>query len=124
MDKKELNKDGLTSKRIKEFRIRCGMTQEELAKSMGYRSRSSINKIEKGKSDIPLPKIEELASILGTTPEYLMGWGNDNEHAYHYEAEEFLFLLYGRLNTAGQEKLIEYAEMLCSQDKFKKNPCK
>ena len=41
-------------KRIRARREGLGISQEELAKRMGYKSRSSINKIEKGENDIPL----------------------------------------------------------------------
>ena len=55
-----------------------GMTQEELAKRMGYKSKSTINKIELGINDIPQSKIVKFAEVLGTTPAQLMGWENDN----------------------------------------------
>lgn len=60
--------------RIRELRYRNNMTQEELALKVGYTSRSSINKIEKGMVDLPQSKIAEIADALGTTPGYLMGW--------------------------------------------------
>lgn len=60
--------------RIKQRREELGMTQEELAQKMGYKSRSSINKIETGENDIPQSKIKLFADILETTPAYLMGW--------------------------------------------------
>lgn len=49
------------------------MTQEELAEKMGYKSKSSINKIELGRSDIPQSKIAKFAKVLETTPGKLMG---------------------------------------------------
>lgn len=61
-------------KRIRTRREDLGISQEELAKRLGYRSRSSINKIEKGENDIPQSKIVAFAQALQTTPEYLMGW--------------------------------------------------
>lgn len=71
-------------KRIKMRRNELNMSQEELAQKLGYKSRSSINKIEKGQNDIPQSKIIDFAKALDTTPEYLMGWednkGNDNQH--------------------------------------------
>ena len=60
--------------RIRELRYKNKMTQEELALKVGYTSRSSINKIEKGLVDLPQSKIAEIAEALGTTPTYLMGW--------------------------------------------------
>ena len=51
-----------------------GLTQEELAQKMGYKSKSTINKIELGINDIPQSKIAKFAEVLGTTPAFLMGW--------------------------------------------------
>lgn len=61
-------------KNIMDRRKEIGMTQEELAQKMGYKSKSSINKIELGKSDIPQSKIKLFAEALDTTPGNLMGW--------------------------------------------------
>ena len=47
--------------RIRQRREELHMTQDELAQAMGYKSRSSINKIELGKSDIPQSKIKSFA---------------------------------------------------------------
>jgi transcriptional regulator with XRE-family HTH domain len=60
--------------RIRERRIELNMTQEELAKKLGYKSRASINKIELGQTDITQSRIVEFARALDTTPAYLMGW--------------------------------------------------
>lgn len=60
------------------LRKQLGLTQEELAKKMGYKTKSSINKIELGKNDIPQSKIVQFAEVLGTTPAFLMGW-SENE---------------------------------------------
>lgn len=59
--------------RIKQRREELGITQDELARRMGYKSRSSINKIEKSGADIPQSKIELFAKALDTTAAYLMG---------------------------------------------------
>ena len=59
---------------IKKRREELNMTQEELATKLGYKSRSSINKIELGKNDITQHKVVEFANALNTTPAYLMGW--------------------------------------------------
>lgn len=61
-------------KRIKQRREQLNMSQDELARKLGYKSRSSINKIELGKNDITQHKIAEFAKALQTTPAYLMGW--------------------------------------------------
>ena len=60
--------------RIRKRRLELNLTQEELAKRVGYTSRSSINKIEIGKNFLTQPKIITFAEALNTTPSYLMGW--------------------------------------------------
>jgi transcriptional regulator with XRE-family HTH domain len=64
---------------IRAIRTSIGMTQEELASKMGYKSKSTINKIELGKNDIPQSKIKQFAEVLGTTPSVLMGWDKMQE---------------------------------------------
>ena len=59
--------------RIKFRREQLGLTQEEVAKKCGYKSRSSVNKIELSRS-LPLSKVELMANALETTPAELMGW--------------------------------------------------
>lgn len=60
--------------RIKQRREFLGMSQEELANKVGYKSRSSINKIELDGRGLPQAKIAAFAKALETTPAYLMGW--------------------------------------------------
>ena len=69
----------ILGKKIKECRERLGMSQEELANKLGYKSRSTINKIELGKNDITQHKIVAFAKALETTPAYLMGWEESME---------------------------------------------
>jgi len=59
--------------RIKQKRIELNLSQDELAKKVGYKSRSSIQKIECARN-LPLPKVEKMAVALECTPSYLMGW--------------------------------------------------
>ena len=60
--------------RIAARRKELNMTQEELAKKLGYKSKSSINKIELQWAKVPLSKLEKVAAALDCDPEYLMGW--------------------------------------------------
>lgn len=61
-------------KNIAEARKQAGLTQEELAAKVGYKTKSAINKIELGVRDLPQKKIAAFAQALGTTPGHLMGW--------------------------------------------------
>lgn len=63
--------------RIKKARQDKGITQTELAERLGYKSRSSINKIEVEGRDIPRSMVVKFAQALGVTPAYLMGWVNE-----------------------------------------------
>ena len=60
--------------RIKARREELGMSQNELAKRLGYKDRSTIAKIEAGVNDITQTKIEAFAKALNTTASDLMGW--------------------------------------------------
>ena len=62
--------------RIKQRRLELNLSQDELAKRVGYKSRSSINKIELTR-DLPLKKVELMARALDTSPGYLMGWTDE-----------------------------------------------
>lgn len=60
--------------RIKLRRESLGITQEELAKKMGYTSHTTVSKVEKGINDINQSTISKYAKYLQTTEAYLMGW--------------------------------------------------
>lgn len=64
--------------RILKLRTEKGMTQDELALAVGYKSRSTIAKIEAGERDPHQSMIAALAKALGTTPAYLMGWEDES----------------------------------------------
>ncbi len=63
--------------RIKFRREQLGMSQAELATKLGYKSRSSINKIELDSRNLTQSKIKAIADALETTPAYIMGWDDD-----------------------------------------------
>ena len=102
------------------MRKRLGMTQEELATRMGYKSKSTINKIEMGINDIPQSKIVKFAEVLGTTPAHLMGWEDNEEEKSPEEMElsegEKMWLeLYNRLSDETRKVFIN---MMDSFDKI------
>lgn len=67
--------------RIQNRREELGLTQEELAHRIGYKSKSSINKIELGVYSLRQSKIKAIADALETTPAYIMGWDERPEPA-------------------------------------------
>lgn len=75
--------------RIKNRREELDMSQEDLALKLGYKSRSSINKIEKDASGLPQSKIVDIAKALHTTPAYIMGWEeSQNDQPLHKPVSE------------------------------------
>ena len=64
---------------IKKRRLQLGMSQEKLAFLLGYKTRSTIAKIESDKNSVSQKKIEEFAKALETTPETLYGTAVDSK---------------------------------------------
>lgn len=115
--------------RIRERRIQLGLSQEDLAIKMGYKSRSTINKIESGAVDIARNKIEKFAEALNTTPAYLMGWNEEDQYYIDKEAAEYAEMLRTRpgarmlfsaargISKEDMQKAVEYIEFLKSKYK-------
>lgn len=59
--------------RIKGRRLELGLTLDELASRVGYSDKSTLSRVENGKTDIPLKKLDKIAQILDVTPTYLVG---------------------------------------------------
>lgn len=57
---------------IKKRRFELRMSQQELADAMGYKTRSTIAKIESGENDVSQKKLQRFAEVLDTTPEALI----------------------------------------------------
>lgn len=62
--------------KIKFLREKNGMSQQELANKVGFKTASAVNKIELGLRDINQSRILAFAKALNTTPNYLL---NDDE---------------------------------------------
>lgn len=59
--------------RIAQYREKKGLSQEELAHLLGYKSRSTINKIETGERDVPRKMIAQLSVVLNVNPLDILG---------------------------------------------------
>ena len=59
--------------RIRKRREQLDLSQDELAKRLGFKSRSSINKIELDERNLTQSRIKAIADALETTPSYIMG---------------------------------------------------
>ena len=86
--------------RIRARREELNMSQDELGKRLGYKSRSSINKIELDQRNLTQSKIKAIADALDTTPAYIMGW----EEAKAKPPKNESISIYDRVaNELGQE---------------------
>lgn len=61
--------------RIKEVRVRCGLTQEGLASQMGI-AKTTLTGYEKGYRDPKSDMLMKIAMICGTSVDYLVGHEN------------------------------------------------
>lgn len=99
--------------RIRRLRKQLNLSQDELARKLGYTSRSTINKIEAGKIDISRAKIQAFADALGVTPAYLMGW--DEDAGYYTDPEVAAYA--DRLkNNPDMRLLFDAAEDMTKED--------
>lgn len=103
--------------RIKARREELGMSQEDLALKIGYKSRSSINKIEQESRKLTQSKIKAIADALMTTPSYIMGWEDRNFEPLNVCRESDA--IYDALNREGQKEFCRYGRYLTSQEEFK-----
>ena len=119
-------------KRIRAKREELGLTQEELASKLGYKSKTTIAKIENGTNDIVQSKVAEFAKVLGTTPAYLMGWTKFDDRCSGKEADDGdprlnklaanilkfhgdqkrLFDNYEELSDTNKKKVVNYSDNL------------
>ena len=71
-----------TGDRIKALRKSKGMTHDELAQKLGYSSKTSITRMEKGYHQISNKVAETLADIFDVSPAYILGY-DDNIDLTH-----------------------------------------
>lgn len=101
--------------RIRKARLEKGLSQAELAELLGYKSRSSINKIEVEGRDIPRSSIVKFAQVLGVTPSYLMGW---EEETSETDALEVLMEKYDNIKPVKLKRFPLLGEIACGEPIF------
>lgn len=102
--------------KIREARIKKGLTQSELAQLLGYKSRSSINKIEVEGRDIPRSSIVKFAKVLGVTPSYLMGWEDDDAKKANDDTD--IFSQFNNIKPIRLKKFPMLGEIACGEPIF------
>ena len=99
--------------RIRNKRIELELTQEELAKRMGYKSKAAICKVERGDDNITTDRIRAFAKALECTPAYLMGW--EDEEGLTTDMAQNLASL------TKNHRLLHYATLLNNLDESQKD---
>lgn len=123
--------------KVKKQRISLGLSQEELAKRLGYKSKTTINKIEAGVNDIPRKKIHDFAIALETTPDFFLECDSSYEdisahssrsesisHSINVDAstseEKMILFYYRKLSKHGQAIAKERMKELTEIQKYVK----
>lgn len=114
-------------KNIRTFRILANMTQEELAEKMGYKSKTTINKIEKEVNSMPIERVRKFAEVLGTSPSVLLGEEDSVRYVLQQQMDRTddrsptlieLQTIAETMNEAGLLRLLAYAKDI--EDKYRK----
>lgn len=106
-----------TGQKIRMLRKKLGMTQEDLAHKIGYKSKTSITHIEQNR-DKSLEIIQNIAKALNTTPQYLAGWELDPEK------KRYLFDNIDKLTDEQFDALLSEFEKLKAQNSKNKSNSK
>ena len=119
---------------IRARRMALHMTQQELAARLGYKSTSTIAKIEAGVNDIPQAKIIAFARALATTPGALLGLGDEHgaiteknillslpeKNFSLTDQERTMIKKYRELNKAGKEYIEAQLDFALGKGKYKR----
>lgn len=92
-------------KNIKKYRELKNMSQEELAKRVGYSNRSAITRIEKGEIDLPQSKIVAIADALGIPAGALMG-------STEIDTDDILYAEIKAFNEVQKQMLVDQIEFI------------
>ena len=102
---------------IKKRRLELGMTQEELAKRLGYAHKSSINKLEMNKNDVTQTLLLKISDALDVSPMYFINQIDVPHETHSRDAIMEYARKLARLNQADLDNVIKYIDFLESQQK-------
>lgn len=89
---------------IKKLRKMQRFTQEHIAQKLDM-SVAGYSRIERDEVNVTLDRLQELADILGTTPEFLLGWepGKENTPSKDLSIEKIERLYQDQINQLKEE---------------------
>ncbi len=96
--------------RIKFLREKTGLTQQELAERVGFKTASAVNKIELGLRDINQTKILAFANALGVSPGELMSGHKPTESVKGIKIPVLGYVRAG-IPIEAVEEILDYEEI-------------
>lgn len=104
----------MIGKKIRQRRLELGLTQEELANKLGYKTKSAINKIEMDKNDVNQTKLIRIAEALECSPSYFIETDpvQDRSDKIMEYAEKL-----ARLSPEKLDNAMQYIDFLLGSDK-------
>lgn len=104
---------------IKNRRLELGLTQEELAHKLGYKTKSAINKIEKNINDISQSKLLDFAMALDCSPMHLLNPKPASEQSFEERRNNrilYYSLLMSSLSDESLDNVKNYIEFLKNKE--------
>lgn len=101
---------------LRRIRIEKKLSQDELAKRIGYKGRSAINKIETGVNDMPRETVLRCAEALGVSP---MEFFQEEDEAKEVRKRTVDFD-FDKLSDENMIRLIAYYQALLDSQEDKK----
>ena len=98
------------AERIKNTRLNKGMTQQQLADKLGFKSRSAVCQIENDKYEISLETAKKIASALEVDADYLIFGDTDS-------AKEEITDLFDRLTEDQQQSVLRFLRSMLGDRK-------
>lgn len=100
--------------RIKEKRKELNLSQEDLAKKAGYKDKTAISKFEHKGNDITMKQVKRVASALGVSAAYLMGWEDVAPDLMVNDV--YIIECYSKMSSDNKKRLESYATFLMQQE--------
>lgn len=110
----------LLKERVKEARRLSKLTLQDVADAIGV-GQPAVHKYESGLiSSVDVCRLEQLASVLGCDPAYLMGWQEEMRctNTVVSLAENDHIEAMRTLTTEGQDKILEYTKDLIATGRY------
>lgn len=93
-------------KKLKFYRERANLSQEELARVCGYSGRSAISRIEKGERDLRIDMLKPVCFALGVSPMVFF----DDNYEENNIPDSNLLSIFHQLSERGKDDTLYFAE--------------